>query len=54
MSERLAQTSDKPNSVKKNYHKPNLVTYGSVREITKTAGGTQGMNDGGAGPDKTG
>lgn len=40
-------------SRRKPYHEPQLVTYGDVRELTKNTGGTTGMNDGGAGPDKT-
>lgn len=38
---------------KKNYTTPKLVQYGNIREITKALGGTLGMNDGGAGKDKT-
>jgi len=36
------------------YTKPKLVSYGDIREVTRTMGGTTGMNDGGAGNDKTG
>lgn len=39
---------------KKNYLAPKLVHYGNLREITKNLGGVVGMNDGGAGKDKTG
>lgn len=38
---------------KKDYTTPKLVQYGNIREITKALGGTAGMNDGGAGKDKT-
>ena len=36
------------------YHRPQLITYGNLREITQRNGGTAGMNDGGLGNDKTG
>lgn len=39
---------------KKTYTTPQLVHYGNIREITKVTGGVVGMNDGGAGKDKTG
>ena len=45
-------SEDKPAG--KTYHRPQLVMYGHIRELTKTAGGTMGMNDGGGGNDKTG
>ena len=35
------------------YAPPRLQIYGSLRELTLKDGGTMGMNDGGAGPDKT-
>jgi hypothetical protein len=35
------------------YTPPRLMVYGSLRELTLKNGGTMGMNDGGAGPDKT-
>ena len=38
----------------KDYNQPQLIMYGSIREITQRNGGTMGMNDGGAGFDKTG
>lgn len=41
-------------STKESYHSPELLTYGDIREITQRNGGTMGMNDGGAGNDKTG
>jgi hypothetical protein len=41
-------------SVRAPYAPPRLKVYGSLREMTLKNGGTQGMNDGGAGPDKTG
>jgi len=52
------QHPDSPNvdqnrQEKKSYNPPHLSSYGQVREITKAAGGTRGMNDGGGGPDKT-
>lgn len=39
---------------KKPYRTPNLTHYGTISEITKTTGGTVGMNDMGGGNDKTG
>jgi hypothetical protein len=39
---------------KRPYAPPRLVTYGGLRELTLRSGGTMGMNDGGAGNDKTG
>ena len=48
----LKSSEDK--STGKDYHRPRLIMYGSLREITQRNGGTMGMNDGGAGPDKTG
>ena len=36
------------------YTTPRLTVYGGLRELTLKNGGTVGMNDGGAGPDKTG
>ena len=45
--------SDQTEQPKKNYSTPQLVHYGNIREITKNLGGTVGMNDGGAGKDKT-
>ena len=39
---------------RKPYTKPELVSYGDIRELTKTTGGVVGMNDGGGGNDKTG
>ncbi|HEX5726605.1 MAG TPA: lasso RiPP family leader peptide-containing protein [Longimicrobiaceae bacterium] len=36
------------------YSAPQLVVYGGLVELTLRDGGTMGMNDGGAGPDKTG
>ena len=36
------------------YTPPRLVVYGDLRQLTLRDGGTTGMNDGGAGPDKTG
>ena len=53
MSNHLEENGDNQNAAKKEYHRPELVTYGDVREITKVTGGMTGMNDGGAGPDKT-
>ncbi|HKS09345.1 MAG TPA: hypothetical protein VJS13_07340 [Pyrinomonadaceae bacterium] len=39
---------------KKHYTAPKLLHYGNLREITRALGGINGMNDGGAGKDKTG
>ena len=36
------------------YAPPRLKVYGCLRELTLRNGGTKGMNDGGAGNDKTG
>lgn len=53
-------TSDHPSTKteqtepRKPYNAPELVQYGNIREITKAVGGVDGMNDGGAGKDKTG
>jgi hypothetical protein len=47
--ERSQRTSEQ-----KPYSSPQLVTYGDVREITRTAGMTTGADDGGKGFDKTG
>jgi hypothetical protein len=35
------------------YAPPRLNVYGDLRALTLKDGGTVGMNDGGAGPDKT-
>jgi hypothetical protein len=35
------------------YAPPRLTVYGDLRALTLKDGGTLGMNDGGAGPDKT-
>jgi hypothetical protein len=53
MSNQLEEIGSDENANKKTYHKPELVTYGDIREITKVTGGLTGMNDGGGGPDKT-
>lgn len=45
---------NQPQQPRKNYTSPKLVHYGDIREITKATGGVVGMNDGGAGKDKTG
>ena len=39
---------------KRPYASPRVVTYGGLRELTLRDGGMMGMNDGGAGNDKTG
>ena len=39
---------------KQPYQSPRLIFCGDITEITKNAGGTMGMNDGGGGVDKTG
>ena len=53
-------TSDHPSTKpeqtehpRKPYTAPELVQYGNIREITRNLGGVAGMNDGGAGKDKT-
>lgn len=43
-----------PDQFKRPYSKPTLVSYGDIREVTRTTGGVVGKNDGGAGKDKTG
>jgi len=48
----LKSSEDKP--TEKDYRSPQLTTYGDIREVTRASGGTMGMNDGGAGNDKTG
>jgi len=52
-SEPPATNTTQNEQPKKNYTTPKLVQYGNIREITKALGGTAGMNDGGAGKDKT-
>ena len=52
-SEPPVNQPDQTPQSKKNYTTPQLVQYGNIREITKALGGTVGMNDGGAGKDKT-
>ena len=44
----------RPDQAKQPYNKPTLVSYGDIREVTRTTGGVIGMNDGGDGKDKTG
>lgn len=46
--------SDKTRPPKKPYNRPQFSSYGQIRDITKTLGGTVGKNDGGGGNDKTG
>ena len=45
--------SPKEKSTKKTYHRPQLVAYGNITELTQTIG-TIGKNDGGSGSTKTG
>ena len=53
-SDQPSTKNDRVEPTGKPYTAPKLVQYGNIREITKATGGTMGMNDGGAGPDKTG
>jgi hypothetical protein len=53
-SEPPVNQPDKTEQPRKTYTTPQLVHYGNIREITKATGGVVGMNDGGAGKDKTG
>ena len=39
---------DKTDDARKPYHKPELVTYGNLREITRNVG-PKGVDDGGGG-----
>ena len=48
------QKKDADVQQKQPYQSPRLIFYGDITEITKNAGGTMGMNDGGGGIDKTG
>ena len=48
------ERSDRTKPSKKPYHRPQLSSYGQIRDITKVLGGTVGKNDGGGGNDKTG
>lgn len=52
-SEPPATNTTENEQPKKTYTPPTLVQYGNIREITKNLGGVSGMNDGGAGKDKT-
>lgn len=45
--------SEKSAPQKKPYHKPQLSSYGEVREITRSIVGGTGMNDSVHGNDKT-
>jgi hypothetical protein len=47
-------TRARPDPIKQPYSKPTLVSYGDIREVTRTTGGVVGKNDGGGGKDKTG
>ena len=53
-SDTPSSKTDQTQQPRKNYTSPKLVEYGDIREITKATRGTLGMNDGGAGKDKTG
>ncbi|HEX5734932.1 MAG TPA: hypothetical protein VF131_19030 [Blastocatellia bacterium] len=48
------QRKDAEVQQKQPYQPPQLIFYGVITEITQRDGGTMGMNDGGAGNDKTG
>ena len=48
------QKKDAEVQQKQPYQPPRLILYGDITEITERSGGTMGMNDGGAGLDKTG
>ena len=52
-SDQTPTNSQQTDGRKKSYLTPKLVHYGNLREITKALGGVTGMNDGGAGKDKT-
>jgi hypothetical protein len=41
--------SNKQEEIKKSYHKPEVLIYGNIREITKNIG-PMGNTDGGGGP----
>ena len=43
-----AQEQDKQEGIKKTYHKPEVLIYGNIREITKNLG-PKGLDDGGGG-----
>lgn len=43
-----AATQNKENETKKPYHKPEVIAYGNIREITRNAG-PKGNVDGGGG-----
>jgi hypothetical protein len=53
-SDTPSSKTDQTQEPGKPYTSPRLVDYGDIREITRATGGTLGMNDGGAGKDKTG
>lgn len=53
-SDTPSSKTDQTQEPRKPYTSPRLVDYGDIREITRATGGTLGMNDGGAGKDKTG
>lgn len=53
-SDHPSNKTDQTKQPRKPYTTPELVHYGNIREITQATGGTLGMNDGGAGKDKTG
>ena len=46
--ERKPETTGQEPQVKKQYHKPEVVVYGNIREITRNAG-PKGALDGGGG-----
>lgn len=53
-SDQTPTKAQQPDRSRKHYLAPKLVHYGNLREITQNTGGVVGMNDGGAGKDKTG
>jgi hypothetical protein len=43
-----AQEEEKQERIKKTYHKPEVLVYGNIREITRNLG-PKGVDDGGGG-----
>lgn len=50
----MSTPADKKRDIKEPYRPPTLTIYGTIRDLTLAIGGTMGMNDMGAGIDKTG
>jgi hypothetical protein len=48
------KTNPSQQDPKKPYQPPQLVKYGTIRDLTQVMGGTIGNNDMGGGKDKTG